>query len=277
MRHLEGSFTGKGNLNLYYQCWLPDNEPKAILLVVHGLGDHCGRYLNLVNPLLLRGYGIYAFDMRGHGKSEGLGGYVERFSHFVDDLDFFHRLVRGLHPKAKIFIFGHSAGGTVATAYTIFRRQDFDGLILSGALLSPPDDVPALTIFAARVLSLILPKAGLYYINAEGISQDKNVVKAYQTDPLVYQGKVRARLGIEVIKTMAMIQRRKSDIRLPILILHGSTDKLSDFRNSELLFQEANSADKTLKVYPGFYHEIINEPGRRQVLDDIEDWLKAHS
>lgn len=277
MKHSEGKFKGQGNLNLYYQCWLPDKEPMVILLIVHGLCDHSGRYLNLVNHLVPKGYGIYAFDMRGNGKSEGLRGYVGRFSHFVDDLDIFHKLVRRLHPEAKTFIFGHSTGGTIITAYAILRRQDFNGLILSGVILSLPADVTALTIFAARVLSLVLPKTGLYHMDSENISQDRNVVKAYQTDPLVYHGKIRARLGAEVIKAVAMVQQRVSDVRLPVLILHGSADKLSDLKNSEFLYQNANSADKTLKQYPGYYHSILNEPGRLQVLEDIEDWLKAHN
>ncbi len=276
MKHLYGQFKGRGDLNLYYQCWLPADDPKAILLVVHGLAEHSGRYSNLVNYFVPRGYGVYGYDQRGHGKSDGLRGYVDRFSYFVDDLDIFLRLVHSRHHDAKIFLVGHSIGGTIATAYTILRQDGFDGLILTGATLSIPTDVAAGTIFAARILSLILPKAGLYIIDAEAISQDKNVVNAYVYDPLVYRGKIRARLGVELIKAMGTVKRRISEIHLPILVMHGAADRLSDPRGSEMLYQEASSADKTLKVYEGYYHEIFNEPGREQVLADVEAWLKAH-
>ncbi len=276
MKHSDSQFKGRDDLNLYYQCWLPDDEPKAILLVVHGLAEHSGRYSNLVNYFVPRGYGVYGYDQRGHGKSDGLRGYVDRFSYFVDDFDIFLRLVRSRHHDAKIFLVGHSIGGTIATAYTILHEDSFDGLILTGATLSTPSDVAVGTIFAARILSFILPKVGLYVIDAEGISQDKRVINAYVHDPLVYRGKIRARLGVELIKTMGTVKRRISEIHLPILVMHGAADRLSDPEGSKMLYQGASSADKTLKVYEGYYHEILNEPGREQVLADVEVWLKTH-
>ena len=276
MKHLDGQFKGSGDLNLYYQCWLPADEPKAILLVVHGLAEHSGRYGNLVNYFVPRGYGVYGYDQRGHGKSDGLKGYVDRFSYFVDDLDIFLKLVHSRHHDVKIFLVGHSIGGTIATAYTILRQDGFNGLIVTGATLSTPTDVAAGTIFAARILSWILPKAGLYIIDAEAISQDKDVVNAYVNDPLVYRGKIRARLGVELIKAMGTVKRRISEIHLPILVMYGVADRLSDPKGSEMLYKNASSAEKTLKVYEGYDHEIFNEPGREQVFADVEFWLKAH-
>ncbi len=276
MKHSEGQLKGHGDLNLYYQCWLPADEPKTILLVVHGLAEHSGRYSNLVNYFVSIGYGVYGYDQRGHGKSDGLQGYVDRFSFFVDDLGIFLRLVRSRHRDVKIFIVGHSVGSTIATAYTILRQDGIDGLIISGVTLSTPTDVAPSTIFAARILALIRPKAGLYIIDAEAISQDKNVVDAYVNDPLVYRGKIRARLGIELIKGMSAVRRQISQIHLPIMVMHGAADRLSDPKDSEMLYQEASSADKTLKAYEGYYHEIFNEPGREQVLADVESWLKTH-
>ena len=276
IKHLDGQFKGTGDLNLYYQCWLPADEPRAILVVVHGLADHSGRYSNLVNHLVPRGYAVYSFDQRGHGKSDGVKGYVDRFSSFVDDLDIFFRLVRSRHPDVKTFLVGHSVGGTVAAAYTILHQDEFDGLILSGALLGTPHDVAAGTILAARILSRILPKTGLYFIDANGISQDKSVVKAYLEDPLVYQGKIRARLGVEIIEAMDAANRQSPDIHLPILVMHGTADPISEPENSKTLYQKASSADKILKLYEGYYHEIFNEPRRERVFTDMESWLKTH-
>jgi len=168
---------------------------------------------------------------------------------------------------------GHSIGGTIAAAYAIFHQDDFDGLILSGATLKVGAGVSAGLIIAARVLSLLLPKAGLYVIDATAVSRDKGVVSAYVSDPLVYRGKIRARLGIELIKAMETLQRQMPKICLPILVLHGTADQLSDPEGSKILYARVSSRDRTLKLYEGFYHEIFNEPECEQVFADVEAWL----
>ena len=273
MKHVEGKFKGYKNLNLYYQCWLPSNEPKAVLLVAHGLAEHSGRYMNIVNHFVPKGYAVYGFDHRGHGKSQGQRGYVERFSHFVSDLKTFSAIIHSKHRDTKIFIVGHSVGGTIATAYAVHYQDEFDGLILSGATLKLGASVSPGLIIVARVLSLLLPKMGLDVIDASAISQDKTVVDAYVDDPLVYRGKIRARLGAELIKAIQILLSQMSKIYLPILIMHGTADRLSDPRGSEILYDRVSSRDKTLKLYEGFYHEIFNEPGREQVFADMEAWL----
>jgi len=273
MKHVEGKFKGYKNFNLYYQCWLPSNEPKAVLLVAHGLAEHSGRYINIVNHFVPKGYAVYGFDQRGHGKSQGQRGYVERFSHFVSDLKTFSGIIRSKHRDAKIFIVGHSVGGTIATAYAVHYQDEFDGLVLSGATLKVGASVSSGLIIVARVLSLLLPKMGLDVIDASAISQDKTVVDAYVDDPLVYRGKIRARLGAELIKAIQILLPQMSKIYLPILIMHGTADRLSDPRGSEILYDRVSSRDKTLKLYDGFYHEIFNEPGREQVFEDMEAWL----
>lgn len=273
MQHSDGRFKGHDGLDLYHQFWIPKGKPKAILLVVHGFAEHSGRYGNLVDYFLSRGYGIYTFDLRGHGKSDGIRGYADRFSDFVNDLEIFRELVQSRHQNVPLFLLGHSAGGTIAAAYSVSHQNGFYGLVLSGTLLSPPADVLAVTVFAARLLSRFAPLTGLYKLDAEAVSQDKSVVYAYVHDPLVYQGKVRARMGVELMDAMAMIRRRVSEIRLPVLIMHGDADRLSDPEGSQTVYSGAGSADKTLKIYPGFYHEIFNEPGRQQVFADMDVWL----
>ncbi len=275
MRHFDGQFKGRGDLNLYYQCWLPADGPKAVLLVVHGLAEHSGRYGNLVNYFVPKGYAVYGFDHRGHGRSDGIRGHVDRFSRFVDDLDIFFEIVRHRHHDNKIFLVGHSIGGTIAASYAIVHQDKFDGLILTGAILSVPADAGPIRVLAARVLSLVLPRFGLYALDARGISRDSGVVDAYTNDPLVYRGKTRARLGVELMKAMNAVERRASEIRLPVLVMHGSADRISDPLGSEVLYQKASSADKTLRLYEGFYHELFNEPERGQVLADVESWLQA--
>ncbi len=276
MEHIEGKFTGYKNLSLYYQTWLPANEPRAVLLVVHGLAEHSGRYMNLVNHFVPRGYAVYSFDQRGHGKSPGRRGYVERFSYFVSDLEAFLGVVRSKYPDTRIFIVGHSVGGTVATALAVHHQDEFDGLILSGATLKVGASVSPGLIIVARALSRLLPKMGLDVIDASALSQDKAVVDAYVNDPLVYQGKICARLGAELIKAIQTLPGQMPKINLPILVMHGTADRLSDPKGSEILYERVGSRDKTLKRYDGFYHEIFNEPGCEQVFADMEAWLEGH-
>lgn len=276
MKHLEGEFKGYQQLKLYYQSWLPANGLKAVLLVVHGLAEHSGRYFNLVNHFVLKGYAVYGFDQRGHGKSPGLRGYVEKFSDHVNDLEAFLNMVREKHPDAKIFLVGHSVGGTIATAYAVAHQSEFEGLVLSAPTLKAGASVPPGLIILARLLSLLLPKIGLYVIDASAVSRDQTVVAAYVTDPLVYRGKIRLRLGVELIKAMQILPSQMPKIRLPVLIMHGSADRLSDPKGSQMLYDRVGASDKTLKWYEGFYHEIFNEPGREQVFTDLASWLEAH-
>ena len=273
MEHTEGSFRGHKNLNLYYQSWLPVGHPEAILLVVHGGAEHSGRYTNLVNYFVPKGYAVCSFDLRGHGKSEGLRFYVERFSDYLTDLKTFFDIVRGEHGDTKIFLVGHSMGGPIATAYAIDHQHELAGILLSGAVLKVPSGRSPALVAVARMLSLLLPKMGLTVVDASAISQDRAVVDAYVNDPLVYRGKIRARLGAEMLKTLQELPRQMPKINLPILIMHGTADQLCDPDGSQMLYERVGSRDKTLKLYEGFYHEIFNEPGHKQVLADVETWL----
>jgi len=277
MEHTEGRFTGRKGLSLYYQCWLPATDPKAILLVVHGWAEHSGRYTNLVNYFVPKGYAICALDHRGHGKSEGLRGYVERFSDYLDDLKTFFDIVRSEHGDTKIFLVGHSMGAIIATAYTVTvpHQQELAGLIVSGVGVKPGSSLSSALIPLARILSLLLPRLGIMVLDASTISQDKAVVDAYVNDPLVYRGKITCRFGAEMLATLRKLPSEMPEINLPILIMHGTADRLCDPEGSRILYDQASSRDKTLKLYEGFYHEIFNEPGHKQVLADMEAWLAA--
>ena len=275
MKHLEGKFKGRKDLSLYYQSWLPAQGPKAILLVVHGFAEHSGRYMNIVNHFVPKGYAVYGLDHRGHGRSEGLRGYVERFSYYLDDLKTFFDIVRSEHDDAKVFIVGHSMGGAIATAYAVEHQDEFDGLILSGAGLKMSNCSLRMLVPLVRILSMLLPKMGITFIDVSTISRDEDVVEAYVNDPLVYWGKIRARLGGELAMVMQKLPYQMPEIVLPILIMHGTADRLVDPEGSRLLYEKVSSEDKTLKLYNGFYHEIFNEPGREQVSKDMEGWLNT--
>jgi alpha-beta hydrolase superfamily lysophospholipase len=276
MQHNEGKFTGRNNYNLYRQAWLPDGIPLAVLIVIHGIAEHSGRYSNLVNYFVPKGYAVYSFDLRGHGKSDGIRSHVERFSYYLDDLKTFCDKVRDENKTAKIFLVGHSMGSTIALDYAVEHQSELNGLIVSGTTLKAGNSVTKVSILMAKILSVVMPKMGVAALDANGISRDKAVVAAYINDPLVYTGKLRARWGAELLKTMNKLQSQISALSLPILILQGTADRISDPSGSKMLFDGVGSKDKTLKLYEGFYHEIFNDPERQQVFLDMENWLKLH-
>jgi len=276
VKHKEGKFKGLNNFDLYYQCWLPEKSLRAVLLVAHGLAEHSGRYKNLVDYFVPKGYAVYAFDYRGHGKSEGTRSYVDRFSDYLADLETFFDIVRKENKDAQIFLVGHSLGATIATAYAVEHQKELDGLIVSGASLVASTSVSPALLFMAGLVSALAPKMGVTVLDASAISRDEAVVDAYVNDPLVYRDKLPARMGAELAKMWKQLPEKMPEIKLPILIMHGSADRLADPRGSKLLYEQAGSEDKTLKIYDGFYHEIFNEPEHREVMADMESWLARH-
>jgi alpha-beta hydrolase superfamily lysophospholipase len=276
MKRKEGKFKGYKGLNLYYQCWLPEGKPKAVLLVAHGLAEHSGRYKNLVDYFVPKGYAVYALDHRGHGKSEGTRSYVDNFNDYLTDLKTFFDMVRKENKNAKIFLFGHSLGGTIVTAYAIEHQKELAGLIVSGASLVASTSVSPALLAMAGIISALLPKMGVTLLDASGISRDKSVVDAYVNDPLVFRGKVPARTGAELARMWKQLPEQMPKIKLPVLIMHGFADQLADPRGSKLLYERVGSKDKTLKLYDNCYHEICNEPEREQVFVDMQTWLAKH-
>ncbi len=277
MEHREGSLQGFQNVKIYYQYWLPPGIPKAVLLLVHGLGDHSSRFGTFVDYFTQRGFGICALDLRGHGKSGGTPGYVDRFGDFLADLNIFLKQVQSDFKGQKIFLVGHSVGGTLATAYVISHPEEFTGLIVSAPVLKPGVSITKSQILLARLLSVLVPKMGVAPIETAAVSRQPAVVKAYIADPLVYHGKISARLGAELINTMERdLLPRLPEITLPLLIMYGSADRLSNPAGSQLLYDKVKSTDKTILRYDGLYHEIFNEPEKEKVYSDMDAWLSRH-
>jgi acylglycerol lipase len=276
MMHQDGFFNGIRDTKIYYQSWLPEGALKAVLLVVHGLAEHCGRYINLVNHFLPLGYGLYGIDHIGHGKSDGTRVYVQRFEDFTDTLKIFFDMVRKWRPEEPIFLVGHSMGGLISAAYLLDHQADLSGAVLSGPSVKAPDNISSTTIFLGKVFSTLIPRLGLVALEAEGVSRDPAVVEAYVNDPLVYKGKTTARLAAELLKTMQRVCAEGARITLPILIIQGGADRLVDPSGAQMLHEVVSSTDKTIKVYGGLYHEVFNEPERNEVLGDVEGWLESH-
>lgn len=277
MRHSEGTFKATGGLKLFEQRWLPDGDIKAIVVIVHGYAEHSGRYAHVAEYLTQHGYAIYSFDLRGHGRSEGTRAFIRSFGEYLSDIKLFLERVNERELARPILILGHSMGGTIVTLFSIAHNPKVRGLILSGPLLKISDKIsPGQRAFIS-VAGLIIPKLPVIKkINCRSISSDPNIAAGYDSDPLVYRGKLPARQGREINRAINSIQKRMESVSLPLLILHGTGDRLVDVEGSKQLYARAGSSDKTLKLYEGFYHVVLNEPGKGQVLRDIVSWLDTH-
>jgi acylglycerol lipase len=277
MKHQEGVFRGIRGAGLYYQGWLPEGEVRAVLLIVHGLAEHSGRYMNVVNRFVPLGYAVYGIDHIGHGRSEGRRLYVERFADYTEPLKTYFDMVRCWQPDKPVFLVGHSMGGLIGALHLLSHQEGLSGAVLSGPAVKAPGNIPAAIVFVGRVLSVLVPRVGLVPpVDADGVCRDPAVVKAYLADPLVYRGKLTARLGAELIGAMERVRAEANRITLPVLILQGGADRLVDPSGARILYEKITSPDKKLVVYEGFFHEVFNEPQHDRVLTDVERWLEEH-
>jgi len=277
MQHIEGNFKGVRNTNIYYQGWLPDQEVKAVLLIVHGMGEHSGRYMNVVNHFIPLGYAVYGLDHIGHGKSDGAREIVESFDDFTDTLTILYKLVTKEQADKPIFILGHSMGGAIASYYLLDHQKKFKGAVISAPAVKIGEGISQATITMSKILSKIAPKMGLLALDVNAISRDPAVVEAYVNDPLVFHDKTPARLGAEMLSAMLRITAEAGKIRLPLIIVQGSADSLVEPSGAQMLYDKVSSEDKSIKIYDGLYHEVFNEPEHDQVLKDVEEWLETHS
>ena len=276
MRYVNGDFAAETGERLYYQAWEPDGAPRALVVVVHGLGEHGGRYLNLASYLVARGYGVYIHDLYGHGKSPGPRADLTSFEHRVADLHQFFDAVRREQPSRQIFLIGHSLGAAIATEYALAHPADLSGLVLSGVSFKLNGTESALLRRVVNLLARSWPRLGLSSVPVETLSRDRAVVEAYRRDPLVFHGRIPARTLHRMITQWPRIAPALAGLQLPLLILHGALDQLCHPGGSVMLEAAAGARDKTLKFYAGLYHEIFNEPECETVYADVAAWLAAH-
>ncbi|MDQ4011198.1 MAG: lysophospholipase [Actinomycetota bacterium] len=274
--HVEGHRHLAPGRSAYWQAWLPSEHARAIIVIVHGIHEHSGRYAHVGTRLAGAGFASYAADHRGHGRSDGRRANLERMALIVDDLGSFVRFAAGRHPGLPVFMIGHSLGGLIALQYATEQGTALDGLVLSGPLVEVTVG-SALLKRLAGVLSALAPNLGVTALDVdEKICRDPEVVRSYREDPLVYLGKVKARTGAEILATTLILPARLPRLSVPLLLLHGTGDEICAPTGSTMLHDRVSSPDKTVRRYPDLYHEVFNEPERDEVLTDLVCWLEQH-
>jgi alpha-beta hydrolase superfamily lysophospholipase len=270
---------GCREVELHGRAWLPDGELRTLVVVSHGLGEHSGRYQGLAERLVAAGCAVYAVDHRAHGRSGGAApANIDRFDYVVTDLGTFIGRAQREHPGVPTVLLGHSMGGLVALECALRNPRVLIGLVLSAPALAPGEAVPALKLAVARLLSRVAPNVGMLAIDASAVSRDPAVVRAYQQDPQVFHGSVPARTAVELLQAMASVTARAHRLRLPVLVQHGTADRLVPLRAVQPVYQQLGDPKlRVLRTYADLYHEVYNEPEpeRERVIGDLLSWLAA--
>jgi alpha-beta hydrolase superfamily lysophospholipase len=271
----ERHFDGVGGVRIVYDAWTPDMSPRAVVVLSHGLGEYARRYDHVAQRFGEAGLVTYALDHRGHGRSGGKRMLVRNITEYTADFATLVGIASREHPGLKRVVLGHSMGGGIVFAYGVERPDDYDMMVLSGPAVAAQDQVSPLLAFAAKVLGVIVPGLPVQDLDVNAISRDPAVVAAYNADPLVYHGRVPTGIGRALLQVGETMPQRAPALTAPLLVVHGSDDRLIPVAGSRRLVECMGSTDVQLKVYPGLYHEVFNEPERDQVLDDVVSWITA--
>jgi len=273
----EGRFEGERGTEIYYRTWKPLGKIKALVALAHGQGDHSGRYSHVAQHLAQAGYATWAADYRGHGKSGGRRGHVDTFNDYLADTDRVIQNAKEQNPQLKTFLIGHSLGGLVALDYAEKHGSALSGLVATAPLLRLKMKVPPWKALIGRIFSALTPtlsmKTGL---EPKLLSRDQKIVRDYISDPLVH-GVASTRFYTELLDAMDETIRDANRLTLPCLIMQGGNDEIVDPSATENFFKRVASADKTLRIYEGFYHEVLNEPEKEDLLSEITAWLSART
>lgn len=271
----EAKFQGVGGIGIFYRSWLPAKARRGVLVLAHGFNAHSGHYRATAEQLAARGFAVYAFDHRGRGRSDGERYYVDKFADYVSDLASCIALAKSQQAGLPVFVLGHSMGGVVAATYALDHQAEIAGLICES--LAFQVYAPDFALAALKGLSHVAPHAHVLKLKLEDFSRDPEVVRALRDDPLIQNEVEATKTVAEMVRADERLARDVQLIQLPLLVLHGTQDKVTKPAGSKLLYEGAGSQDKTLKLYDGHAHDLLNDLDKAVVLADIVSWLERRT
>jgi alpha-beta hydrolase superfamily lysophospholipase len=269
----QGSFEGVGGLKIFTRSWHPAGAPRALVVIVHGFNSHSGQYQWVAEQFVDHGLVVHALDLRGRGRSDGERFYVQKFADYVDDVATFITMAKSDHPGLPVFLLGHSAGGVVSCIYTLEHQAELAGLICESFAHEVP--APDFALAVLKGLSHVAPHAHVLKLNNEDFSRDPKVVEAMNNDPLIANEVQPTQTVAEMVRADERLKQEFGQITLPVLILHGTLDKATKPSGSQRFYDTAGSADKTLKLYEGHFHDLLNDVDKEVVMLDIQQWIDA--
>ncbi|APE33942.1 lysophospholipase [Nocardia mangyaensis] len=269
-----GEFAGNGG-RIAWRAWQPESTARGVIVLVHGVAEHSGRYEHVGEVLAGEGFAVYALDHIGHGLSEGASANIGSMQAAADNVATLLELAGAAHPGVPRFLLGHSMGSLVVLHLATRAPVDVAGIVVS----APPLDIPLgnpVQRLAAPLLTRIAPNLGVLTLDSSTISRDPEVVRAYDADPLVFRGKLPARTAVEILQHTALVKQRLGALTPPLLVVHGTGDVVAAPSSADVLETGTGSPDVTVIRYPGLFHEVFNEPERDEVIGDVAQWLSAH-
>ena len=263
-----------GGLSLFVRSWRPvQGTPRAVLAIVHGFNSHSGHYAWVAEQAVADGLAVYAVDLRGRGQSDGERYYVDKFADYLNDVHKLVTLARTREPGLPLFLLGHSAGGVIACVYALEHQAELAGLICESFAYQVP--APDFALAVIKGLSHLAPHAHVLKLPNEGFSRDPRVVQALNDDPLIAHEVQPTHTVAEMVRADERLKKEFAALKLPLLILHGTADKVTRASGSQYFFDHAGAVDKTLKLYDGHVHDLLNDLGKQQVMRDLTDWIDA--
>lgn len=269
----EETFAGVGGLNIFLRSWRPDTTARGVVVIVHGFNSHSGYYTWVAEQFRSMGLAVYALDLRGRGKSDGERFYVDKFEDYVSDVATLVQMAKSREPGLPVFLFGHSAGGVISCGYTLDHQKELAGFICESFAFQVFAPDFALTVL--KGLSHVAPHTHVLKLPDEGFSRDPRAVQTMNDDPLLDNEVQPTQTVAEMIRADERLNRDFSLITLPVLILHGTDDKVTRPGGSQQFYDNAGSADKTLKLYEGHFHDLLNDIDKEVVMADIKDWINT--
>lgn len=268
------TFDGVAGYRIFFRSWRPDSAPRGVVVIVHGFNSHSGQYGWVAEQFVASGLAVYALDLRGRGKSDGERFYVQHFADYVSDVAKMVQIAKAREPGLPVFLLGHSAGGVVSCIYTLENQPELTGLICESFAHQVP--APDFVLAVLKGLSHIAPHAHVLKLKNEDFSRDPKVVAAMNADPLIEHETQPTQTVAEMVRADERLKAEFPKITLPVLILHGTEDKATRPSGSQLFFDRAGSADKTLKLYEGHFHDLLADVDKEIVVADIKGWIDAH-
>ena len=270
----EETVNGKDGNQIFFRSWHPPGPPSALVVICHGVNSHSGQYEWTARQLAGSGFVVYALDLRGRGKSSGERFYIEDIEEYVGDLATLVDLAKTRESGLPVFLLGHSAGGVVSCVYTLEHQAELDGFICESFAFKVP--APGIALSLIKGLSHIAPHAKVLKLHNEDISRDPEAVRALNSDPLIAGEVQPASTVAALVRADDRLEKSFDQITLPVFIMHGTVDKATVPAGSQFFYEHAGSVDKTLKLYEGHYHDLLNDYGKEDVLADTTHWIRQH-
>ncbi len=267
----ESSFEGVGGLKIATRSWKPEGTPRAVAILIHGFNAHSGYMVWPAEKFAADGFAAYALDLRGRGNSEGERFYVEEFSDYLADVHTLVSYARAENPGLPIYVLGHSAGGVIATSYVFEHQDEIAGLICESFAFDV--GLPHLVQLALQGVSHLAPHLHVFSLNNADFSRDPAAVEAMNNDPLIKDESQPAETASEMLKAAARLKDNMPSFTAPVFIMHGTEDKATRPAGSQYFYDHAGSTDKTLKLYEGHYHDLLNDTDKELVMADILGWV----